>query len=558
MSDLYSGVEATGTPGMAGELGTAGERMTALAEGAPEITGVPGESGVSPNVTQNPVWKATSEEMQREARQRKRLETVEADFGFIGLLCLAFGVIGTFFLHKNPSGITFPLFVAMVYGFSWLILRRRGIQIKGGSWFLIGMSLLIGISTCMTADTTIHGFNKLALFLLFCVFVLHQRYRDGRWNIGKYMGAIFMFLCRALGFLGCPFSHGIRFLKSIRNKKYKNVVWVLAGICVAAPVAIILSILLATADRVFESVLDTVITEFLNPFTVIPVVFKIIFGIIAMYCLICSACAGEITEEVKDRRTAEPLIAIAFMALIGAVYLLFCGIQVVYLFMGRGQLPYGLTYAEYARQGFFQLLFVAVLNLVMVLLCLKYFRRSAVLNIVLLMISLCTYVMIASAFYRMILYVEQYHLTYLRLLVLWFLPVLAVLMAGVVALIFWNRFPLFWHCLGVISVCYLALAWMKPDYQIARYNLTAAGGDAVITDVYRDEAYSRDGVDYLSRLSADAAPAVAELMAESDGKQKLLAKYVFDYERSCGWGADIRTYNISFAKALDILNKNGQ
>lgn len=118
MSDLYSGVEATGTPGMAGELGTAGERMTALAEGAPEISGVPGESGVSPNVTQNPVWKATSEEMQREARQRKRLETVEADFGFIGLLCLAFGVIGTFFLHKNPSGITFPLFVAMVYGFS--------------------------------------------------------------------------------------------------------------------------------------------------------------------------------------------------------------------------------------------------------------------------------------------------------------------------------------------------------------------------------------------------------------------------------------------------------
>lgn len=99
---------------------------------------------------------------------------------------------------------------------------------------------------------------------------------------------------------------------------------------------------------------------------------------------------------------------------------------------------------------------------------------------------------------------------------------------------------------------------MKPDYQIARYNLTAAGGDAVITDVYRDEYYSRDGVDYLSRLSADAAPAVMELMAESEGKQKLLAKYVFDYERSCGWGADIRTYNISFAKALDILNKNGQ
>lgn len=75
---------------------------------------------------------------------------------------------------------------------------------KRGSWFLIGVSLLIGISTCMTADTTIHGLNKLALFLLLCVFVLHQRYRDGQWNIGKYMTAIVLFLCRALGFLGCP------------------------------------------------------------------------------------------------------------------------------------------------------------------------------------------------------------------------------------------------------------------------------------------------------------------------------------------------------------------
>ena len=39
-----------------------------------------------------------------------------------------------------------------------------------------------------------------------------------------------------------------------------------------------------------------------------------------------------------------------------------------------------MTYAGYARQGFFQLLFVALLNLVMVLLCLKYFRRSKLLN----------------------------------------------------------------------------------------------------------------------------------------------------------------------------------
>ena len=72
-------------------------------------------------------------------------------------------------------------------------------------------------------------------------------------------------------------------------------------------------------------------------------------------------------------------------------------------FMGKGSLPWGMTYSDYARQGFFQLLFVALLNLVMVLMCLKYCQENVLLNGVLLVISMCTYVMIASAIYRMLL-----------------------------------------------------------------------------------------------------------------------------------------------------------
>ncbi|HEX3076299.1 MAG TPA: DUF4153 domain-containing protein [Lachnospiraceae bacterium] len=38
--------------------------------------------------------------------------------------------------------------------------------------------------------------------------------------------------------------------------------------------------------------------------------------------------------------------------IIACVYLFFSGIQVVYLFGGVFELPNGITYAEYARQGF--------------------------------------------------------------------------------------------------------------------------------------------------------------------------------------------------------------
>lgn len=134
-----------------------------------------------------------------------------------------------------------------------------------------------------------------------------------------------------------------------------------------------------------------------------------------------------------------------------------------------------MTYSQYARQGFFQLLFVAVLNLVMVLMCLKYFREHVLLNGFLLLVSLCTYVMLASAAYRMVLYVQQYQLTFLRILVLWFLAMLFVLMAGVVILIFNHEFPLFRFCLAVVSSFYLVFAWMRPDYITARYNGGAQG-----------------------------------------------------------------------------------
>lgn len=89
----------------------------------------------------------------------------------------------------------------------------------------------------------------------------------------------------------------------------------------------------------------------------------------------------------------------------------------------------------------------------------------------LLLVSLCTYVMLASAAYRMVLYVQQYQLTFLRILVLWFLAMLFVLMAGVVILIFNHEFPLFRFCLAVVSSFYLVFAWMRPDYITARYNV---------------------------------------------------------------------------------------
>ena len=87
----------------------------------------------------------------------------------------------------------------------------------------------------------------------------------------------------------------------------------------------------------------------------------------------------------------------------------------------------GMTYSEYAREGFFQLLAVSFFNLVLVLAVLNYFKRHPVLTGCLAVISLCTGILLGSSAFRMCLYVAAYGLTFLRLGVLWFLALLAVL-----------------------------------------------------------------------------------------------------------------------------------
>ncbi|WP_353960240.1 DUF4153 domain-containing protein, partial [Klebsiella pneumoniae] len=64
--------------------------------------------------------------------------------------------------------------------------------------------------------------------------------------------------------------------------------------------------------------------------------------------------------------------------------------QVIYLFGGLGTLPENYTYASYAREGFFQLVFVCILNLSMVLICKKYFRDNRILKVILTFICSCT------------------------------------------------------------------------------------------------------------------------------------------------------------------------
>jgi hypothetical protein len=162
----------------------------------------------------------------------------------------------------------------------------------------------------------------------------------------------------------------------------------------------------------------------------------------------------------------------------------------------------GLTYADYARGGFWQLCFVTGLTLLVLAGAARWAPREKTADRVLLRsilgaLAALTLVIVASALLRISVYTETYGLTRLRLLVAccegWFgLVLIMVLVAGV-----WIRAP--WlpkAAIGAGVLALLGLAVANPDGMIAANNIR--------------QARTID-LSYLSGLSPDAAPALSRL-----------------------------------------------
>lgn len=436
-----------------------------------------------------------------------------------GPACFLYAIFFTFCLYKNASGITYPFYVAGTIGFAVYTIRKSGISWRGEHILVLAASLLLGVSNCFTDNTKIILMNEAWVFVLMMYFLLAVYFDTKRWQIGKFLESILSLSVGSIGKMFSFFPDAQAWMEEHKGKKNTQALYVLAGAGISIPLIALVVLMLASADVIFRRSVDAV--------------FKIVSGWDIFCCILWSVVIfffsygmvslleeRGLNEKVKDHRTGQPIIAISATAVIALIYLYFCAIQIIYLFAGYGTLPEGYTYAQYARQGFFQLLFICLMNLVLVLTGLGFFRESRVLKGILLVISLCTFVMIASSAYRMLLYISVYQLTFLRILVLWALCTIAFLMAGVVGKTLKDAFPLFRYGLAVITCCYLVLSFGQPDYWIARYNISAymrqekemqeatekAGEERAV----EWEDNGRNAVDtwYLSNLSADAASVI--------------------------------------------------
>lgn len=497
------------------------------------------------------------------ANENDKVKRILTNFQFFGVLSIVYGIFYCFCLYKNKSGITMPLFMAGTFVYFITCMKKLEITLKKDAWFYIVTACLLGVSNFLTTSGVLIFFNCTGMTFLVFGFLLHHFYEDRQWRFGKQFSAIFTLFFGSIGnlhYLPKSFSYYNRKKEAAKGKDSKmKYVWL--GILIAIPLLMVVCACLMSADAVFREIFQDLFKNLVVPEHFVGIAFTTVFAMLGSFGMIVWLSKKQLTEECPSQKTWEPLIAITVTSLMAAIYVLFSAIQIVYLFMGNMKLPAGYNYAEYAREGFFELLFVCMINLFIVLVCVERFKDHIVLKIILSIFSACTYIMIASSAMRMILYVRTYDLTFLRVLVLWTLAVLALLLAGLLISIYKKEFLLFRYCMVVVTLCYLIFSFSKPDYYIAKYNINKAVGESVkemgsaeydYPKMYLDESY------LFYNLSLDAAPVLAEagiLKPEADlDDADYGMEYYYDRIKQKTEDMGIRNFNLSAYKAKKILD----
>lgn len=167
-------------------------------------------------------------------------------------------------------------------------------------------------------------------------------------------------------------------------------------------------------------------------------------------------------------QSVPPVTLLIVIGLLLVVYAVFAYVQFTYLFGGR--LPADLTYAEYARKGFGELITVSLINFTLLGVSVRYGKENRVLRIFEYLLLAATALLLASAITRLLLYIGAYRLTFNRILPLWFMAYLCFLVVLSAVRLAREKTPL--TRIAAFAFIYWYLALNIPDWGaiISRYN----------------------------------------------------------------------------------------
>ena len=485
----------------------------------------------------------------------------------IALVAVGLGLLAQLLFFDVGIGINFPIAILAALLAAWFAAPTFPRLARPRDAWLPVAALTFASFVAVRGDRTLVGLDMLGSLALAAASVASL---GGLAIVARPAGAL---LVLALRLFAAAFGGAVAVLASARRALPEGGLrrglgpWaaVLRGLLIAVPLVLLFVALFSAADAVFADYAGRLFEWDLGLDAVIGrTVVALVVAWIATGALSFAARPGDDAAE-REAMTAwsrRPRLGtvevVTVLVALNVVFLAFVILQAAYLFGGQDTLAAtGLTYAEYARQGFFQLLAAAFVVGALVLAAESFVRdrtllyRAAIIGLVLM-----TVVVLASAFLRLRLYQDAYGWTELRFYVLAAIIWLAIGAVMAVGTILANRSGWLLHGMLALSMLFgLAFNLIGPVRFVAEQNV----GRFIGPEALPQEDRAPLDVLYLSGLGSDAVAPVLHFLDSrslpggfvSRTLNEMVRTSGLDDEGNSAWQA----WNFSREQARELLGR---
>ncbi|WMJ90639.1 DUF4153 domain-containing protein [Anaerocolumna sp. MB42-C2] len=467
-------------------------------------------------------------------------------------LMFAIGFCFMRFVLWNVTGIFTTIFFIGTAFVCLYYLKKNNYKFYNIHKIIFGLIMIFSLVFSITANSFIKSLDIVFLLMLgsYWVYAVCKENKD----IERFFFFDMLKAVMVMPFLSFGKTLQVIVSSTSRSKAGNTIKLVLLGLVVTIPLTMVVALLLISADSGVEAVLNAVFGNVFQysfitivQFTMgIPVALYL-FGM--LYSNVNKVKANVLTEEqtahkLESIKIFPNLVMYSAVTPVCILYILFFILQIRYFISAfTGILPEAYSYAEYARRGFFELCFTAVINL-MILIFINFLSKQSgenkpvLLKVYNVLISVFTILLLTTALSKMILYISNYGLTQLRVYTSWFMLLLAIVNVLIIMKQFRANFNFAKYAVLVFVFLFGVLCFSNVDGNIARYNIK----------MYQAGYLKELDVDALCNLSDDALVYVLKEKIDINDRLDWLIDF---YHNNPGY-----TYNLSSFRVKLLLEKN--
>lgn len=465
-----------------------------------------------------------------------------------------------FFWRKEPGISVFLYTIIFITFLIYVLIKYKKVKNKNALIGIIPITLLSS-TYFLYNNQFLKGLNSIVIIILIgimCLYLTKDKIMDS-----KICQNLLRILFGALDTV----DEVVNFFKRKRNEeideKSEKIRKIGKSILISIPIIIVVLILLISADQVFASIFNNIFYYFGNIFSIKEmtnlimriIVIIIAFGYIGGYLINLvkedTIYNQKEDDEHKEKIKIEDITMNTTLTILNIIYLIFCIIQFTNLFTQVSHNS-NFDYSGYARRGFFQLMFVSLINFGIIFISninKKEKTEKKYTKIMSILIIAFTIIIIISAFYRMYLYEQEYGYTYLRLFVYFILATELLITIPIIMYILKNNVNLVKSSIIIITTMYLILNFINIDYVIAQKNINRY--------FENNESKSIDLSYLIKNTDTDAIAQMAKLLNSKDMQVVQSVKYYLKEQEEILENEKINLLelNLSKLRAKKILSK---